>query len=108
MDTTHPEPEVAGGVHSGVLSDHGVLSTNDLTNIIKMEFDFHPGATAASLTLREPMHRRPQRIAISAMGRNERGQDVLRVGNAQSVCWTIRAESTAACSASVVCSTRTT
>ena len=41
--------------------------TVDLTTIIKMKLDWRTGATALSSALREPKHRRPQRMAISAV-----------------------------------------
>jgi len=37
-------------------SERGGLNVNDITNIIKMEFDCRPGAIAVSLALREPKY----------------------------------------------------
>merc|ERR1712178_376690 len=37
-------------------SECGKLSANDITNVVKMEFDCRPGAIAASLSLREPKY----------------------------------------------------
>jgi len=39
-------------------SECGELTANDITNIIKMEFDCRPGAIAKSLALREPKYHR--------------------------------------------------
>merc|ERR1712062_904313 len=37
-------------------TEQGELSADDLTNIVKIEFDCRPGAIAASLSLREPKY----------------------------------------------------
>merc|ERR1712186_229645 len=37
-------------------TEQGELTADDLTNIVKMEFDCRPGAIAASLSLREPKY----------------------------------------------------
>merc|ERR1719276_449158 len=37
-------------------TEQGGLSADDVTNIVKMEFDCRPGAIAASLSLREPKY----------------------------------------------------
>jgi len=37
-------------------TEQGVLSADDITNVIKMEFDCRPGAIAQSLALREPKY----------------------------------------------------
>merc|ERR1712048_586887 len=37
-------------------TEQGVLTAEDVTNIIKMEFDCRPGAIAVSLALREPKY----------------------------------------------------
>ena len=52
----------SGGVHSAALSEFGVLSSDDPTNITKMEFDCRPGATAVSSALQD------QREQIEASG----------------------------------------
>merc|ERR1711862_337350 len=45
-------------------SECGKLSADDITNILKIEFDCRPGAIAVSLALRSPNTRRLQRTAI--------------------------------------------
>merc|ERR1711906_95458 len=40
-------------------TEQGALSADDITNIIKMEFDCRPGAIAVSLALREPKYQEP-------------------------------------------------
>merc|ERR1712056_144876 len=37
-------------------TEQGALSANDITNIVKIEFDCRPGAIAQSLALREPKY----------------------------------------------------
>merc|ERR1712107_156819 len=37
-------------------TEQGALTADDITNVIKMEFDCRPGAIAQSLALREPQH----------------------------------------------------
>merc|ERR1711879_983124 len=37
-------------------TERGDLSVNDITNVLKMEFDCRPGAIAVSLALREPKY----------------------------------------------------
>jgi len=37
-------------------TEQGALTADDITNIIKMEFDCRPGAIAMSLALREPKY----------------------------------------------------
>merc|ERR1712129_523555 len=37
-------------------TEQGALSADDVTNVVKMEFDCRPGAIAASLALREPKY----------------------------------------------------
>merc|ERR1712193_220609 len=37
-------------------TEKGALSVNDITNILKIEFDCRPGAIAVSLALREPKY----------------------------------------------------
>merc|ERR1712056_65956 len=37
-------------------TEQGALTAEDITNIIKMEFDFRPGAIAVTLALREPKY----------------------------------------------------
>merc|ERR1711879_777478 len=37
-------------------SERGDLSVDDITNVLKMEFDCRPGAIAQSLALREPKY----------------------------------------------------
>merc|ERR1712008_458271 len=37
-------------------TEHGELTADDLTNVVKMEFDCRPGAIAVSLSLREPKY----------------------------------------------------
>merc|ERR1711882_23054 len=37
-------------------TEQGALSADDITNVIKMEFDCRPGAIAQSLALREPKY----------------------------------------------------
>merc|ERR1712228_974504 len=36
-------------------TEQGALSAEDITNVLKMEFDCRPGAIAMSLALREPI-----------------------------------------------------
>merc|ERR1711978_713436 len=37
-------------------TEHGELTADDITKVVKMEFDCRPGAIAASLSLREPKY----------------------------------------------------
>merc|ERR1712137_1272680 len=48
-------------------SECGKLTADDITNIVKIEFDCHPGAIAQSLALREPKYQ--ETVAYCHFGR---------------------------------------
>merc|ERR1711862_842248 len=48
-------------------TEQGSLTAEDITNIVKINFDARPGALAVSLALREPSIRRVRRIATLAV-----------------------------------------
>merc|ERR1712203_775177 len=54
-------------------TEQGKLSADDITNIIKMEFDCRPGAIAVSLSLREPKYQ--ETAAYCHFGREPHTKD---------------------------------
>jgi len=52
------------------------LTTDDVTNIVKMEFDCRPGAIATSLSLREPKYQ--ETAAYCHFGREPVSKDGIR------------------------------
>merc|ERR1711982_72607 len=57
-------------------SERGSLSVDDITNIIKMEFDCRPGAIAVSLALREPKYQ--ETAAYCHFGRTAETKDGIK------------------------------
>merc|ERR1711933_58160 len=57
-------------------SECGKLTANDITNIVKIEFDCRPGAIAMSLALREPKYQ--ETAAYSHFGRKPYTKDGLK------------------------------
>merc|ERR1712007_358427 len=64
-------------------TERGALSAEDITNILKIEFDCRPGAIATSLALREPKYQ--ETAAYCHFGREAHTKDgqVFRVGKRQ-------------------------
>merc|ERR1719405_462558 len=54
-------------------SEKGGLSVNDITDVLKIEFDCHPGAIAQSLALREPKYQ--ETAAYCHFGRKAETKD---------------------------------
>merc|ERR1712137_876112 len=57
-------------------SECGKLSANDITNIVKIEFDCRPGAIAMSLALREPKYQ--ETAAYCHFGREPHTKDGIK------------------------------
>merc|ERR1712224_977100 len=53
-------------------TEQGGLTSSDITNIVKMEFDCRPGAIAQSLALREPKYQETAAYGTSAASRTRR------------------------------------
>merc|ERR1712137_299144 len=57
-------------------SECGKLSANDITNIVKIEFDCRPGALAVSLALRQPKYQ--ESAAYCHFGREPHTKDGIK------------------------------
>eukprot|EP00435_Cladocopium_sp_Y103_P071849 s181_g38.t1 len=63
-------------------SEKGQLTVDDITNVLKIEFDCRPGAIAASLALREPKYQ--ETSCLVPQGSCDQGRhQVLRMGERQ-------------------------
>merc|ERR1712127_102118 len=57
-------------------TEQGALTTDDITNVVKMEFDCRPGAIAQSLSLREPKYQ--ETAAYCHFGREPTTRDGIK------------------------------
>merc|ERR1712129_470735 len=66
-------------------TEQGELTADDVTNVVKMEFDCRPGAIAASLSLREPKYQ--ETAAYCHFGREPVTKDGIKFFESQQSSW---------------------
>ena len=67
-------------------AEQGDLIADDITNVIKIAFDCHPGAIAQSLTFREPKYQETSHIATSAGSHTPQRAGSISSGRTPRIC----------------------